>query len=74
MGRLFSPRLRLAHLLDDPFLTKTRTSGLESGRKVSELNYRWIDFQDMTEASESKVFQLSAYSVQKLPSVIVLVM
>ncbi|SDZ71447.1 hypothetical protein SAMN05518854_1182 [Variovorax sp. YR266] len=60
--------------LNNPLLVRSRTSGLESGLKVGEFNYRRIDFQDMAETSESKAFQLSTYSVQKLPSVIVLVM
>lgn len=59
---------------DNPLLVRTHTRGLESGRKVDELNYRRIDFQDMAETSKRNVRQLLAYSVQKLPPVIILVM
>lgn len=59
---------------DNPLLVWTHTRSLASGRKVGELNYRWIDFQDMAETSKRNVFQLLAYSVQELPPVIILVM
>ena len=60
-------------LPDNPLLAKTCASGLEPSCKVGELNYRWIDFQDVTKTNKGKIFEFFANAIQKLPSMIVFV-